>query len=86
MGWAWSGNTTHPYWTHVLTLKQDGTFATDDKGDSGHWILTADGRHLLMLVCKWEDRLGAEKSVGLLRPPHNRGQINSRQLSHRHAL
>jgi hypothetical protein len=63
---------THPYWTDVLTLREDGTFSTKQQETSGRWMLTADAG-TPVLVLKW-DRWSTE-SVAMVALDHFRGQI-----------
>jgi hypothetical protein len=65
-------NVTHPYWTHVVTFREDGTFATDDAATSGRWVLTAD-KGTPLLVLRW-DSYGTE-SLLMVNQKHFRGQI-----------
>lgn len=63
---------THPSWTDVLTLRDDGTISTKELGTSGRWVLTAENGTPL-LVLRWTD-YGTE-SLLMVHQNHFRGQI-----------
>lgn len=65
-------NFTHPYWTDVLTFREDGTFHTKSAETSGRWVLTAD-KGTPLLVLRWE-RYGTE-SLLMVNQGHFRGQV-----------
>jgi len=65
---------THPAWTDIVTLKEDGTLVTSRQGTTGRWILTGDGGTPL-LVIRWD--LFATESVAMVSPDHFRGQTKS---------
>lgn len=67
---AW--NVTHPYWTDVLTFRDDGTFSATDQTNSGRWTLTAESGTPL-LVLRW-NRWGTE-SLLMVHQKHFRGQF-----------
>lgn len=63
---------THPSWTDVVTLRDDGTMRTRTHETTGRWVLTADSGTPL-LVLRWDD-YGTE-SLLMTGKNHFRGQI-----------
>src|SRR5688500_3828304 len=58
---------THPYWTDLITFKEDGSFRTGDQQSTGRWVLTAE-KGTPLLVLKW-DAYGTE-SLSMVEQNH----------------
>ncbi len=65
---------THPLWTDVATIHQDGTVTTKRQGTAGRWFLAGDGGTPLVVI-RWE--LFGTESVGMVDLDHFRGQTRS---------
>ena len=65
---------THPDWTDVVTLHEDGSLITTRQRTTGRWMLTGD-KGTPILVFQWD--LFGTTSLGMVSLDHFRGQARN---------